>query len=336
MTPALRSLLASLSLFTFVSLPACPGAQVKGGGSGDVNVVLRRVDVIEADFDKLKLHVVVAIENPTSSDVSASAEAALAIVGEGTGTADGDAGLEQKDEGEADAAENSAGDEDKTAMDEAVEESERAEAEATSGGGTAPVDGKQHSGTGAGSAAAQNTSELPIVIDVPLPSDPQLLEAMLGWKKMLVHVDGKVRIGLATYPIVGHREIAPPHLPEVKLKEAQVASVDDGRAGTGFFTLVLDNKNPFSVTIDKMSWSVRIKDKELQPSSGTLEMTGDSVPASSLGEYQTEVQINEAAFGKELKALLKNPTVPYVIEGTVEVRGIQKQFRFAGDMKFAR
>lgn len=318
MTSRALSPLVALSA-AFSLMAACPGAQTKGGGGGDVSVVLRRVDVIEADFDKMKLHVVVAIENPTASDVSASASASLAIVGAGTQASD-----EQKSEGD---------DEEKTKMDEAVEESEKVE---NPTGGTAPVDGKRHEGSGAGSAAAQNTSELPIVVEVPLPSDPQMLEQMLEWKKMLVHIDGSVKIGVSTYPIVGHREIAPPHLPTVKLKEAQIASVDDGRAGTGFFTIVLDNKNPFTVTIDKMAWTVRIKDKELQPSSGTLEVTSDSVPASAVGEYQTEVQVNEAAFGKELKALLKNPTVPYVIEGTLEVRGITRPFRFAGDMKFAR
>jgi hypothetical protein len=48
------------------------------------------------------------------------------------------------------------------------------------------------------------------------------------------------------------------------------------------------------------------------------------------------VLVNEAAFGKDLNKILKANTVPYVIEGTVEVRGIEKKFRFAGDMKFAR
>jgi hypothetical protein len=85
-----------------------------------------------------------------------------------------------------------------------------------------------------------------------------------------------------------------------------------------------------------MSWTVAIKDKVLTPSSGVLQVEKDPVPASAVSEYQTEVQINEAAFGKDLKALLRNPTVPYVIEGSVEVRGIQRTFRFAGDMKFAR
>lgn len=308
-------------LVALVLSAACPGAQTKGGGGGDVNVVLRRVDVVQADFDKLTLHVIVAVENNTNSDAEVSSDASLAIVGNAPADASDDDKQPQAPEEEA-------------AEGTVPETEEAAPAEVT--GGTAPIDGKRHAGKGSGTAAAHNTSELPIVIEVPLPSDPALLEQVLEWPKMLVHIEGNVRVGLSTIPLAGHREIAPPHLPTVKLKEAQVASVDDGRAGTGFFTLILDNKNPFPVTIDKMAWTVSIKDKALQPSSGVLEVERDSVPASAVGEYQTEVQINEGAFGKELKALLKNPTVPYVIEGTLEVRGIKRSFRFAGDMKFAR
>jgi hypothetical protein len=300
----LRTLLTAALVLPTLTLTGCPGAQVRGD-AGDVNVVLRRIDVVEADYDRMRLHVIVAIENRGGADVPVSADASIAMVGEAPPDEEGAA--EEAADGE---------------------EAQRA--------GADPVDGQRHAGRGAGKAAAYNTSELPIVIEVPLPADPALLEQMLDWKKMLVHVEGVVKVGADARAIGGHREIAPPHLPEVKLKEAQVASVDGGAAGTGFFTLLLDNKNPFAVKIDRLAFTVTIKDKELKPSSGTTEAENDSIPASAVGEYQAEVQIDEAAFGKELKALLKNPTVPYVIEGAIEVRGIKRAFRFAGDMKFAR
>ena len=292
----------TLIVLALVLSAACPGAQVKGGTGDGVSMVLRRVDVVKADFDRLTLQVIVAVENGGNSDADVAADVTLAMVG---------AAAERSDE--------------EGQGDQIIAPSQ-----------TAPIDGVRHVGMGAGRAAAFNTSELPITIEVPLPADPTLLEQVLEWPKMLVYIEGSVRVGLATIPLSGHREIAPPHLPTVKLKEAQVASVDDGRAGTGFFTIVLENKNPFPVTVDKMSWTVSIKDKALQPSSGVLEVERDTVPASAVGEYQTEVQVNEEGFGKELKAILKSPTVPYLIEGTLEVRGIKRSFRFAGDMKFAR
>ena len=268
---------------------------------------------MSADFDKMKVNVVVAVENGTGSDVDASCDASLAVVGEGK--ADEDEEPAKKDA---------------PADDKAVPE----EADKKPAG--PPVDGTRHNGRGHGRAAAFNTSELPIPVEIPLPSDPALLEQMLGWDKMLIDVDGKVQVGLASKAIAGSRTVAPPHLPDVKLKESQVATVDGGTAGTGFFTLILDNKNPFAVTVDKMTWTITIRDKVLTPSTGQTSVVNDSVPASAVSEYSDEVQINETTFGKELKALLKSPTIPYVIEGTVTVRGIEKKFRFTGDMKFAR
>ncbi len=305
------------ALFALSSLAGCPGAQVRE--TGEVNAVLRRIDVVEADFDKMKLEVVVAVENGTGADVEVSADTSVAIVGEAKGDdaaapADGEGG--EGDEGAADKLE---GDE--------------AEAAAGGEGGSAPVDGQRHAGRGSGKAAAFNTSELPIVIEMPLPSDAALLEEVVGWSKMLLHVEGTVRVGLKSVRLGGHRDIAPPHLPAVVLKESQVASENEGQAGAGFFKVALDNKNPFDVTIDRFAWSITIKDKELK-AAGDGE--ADKVPGSSIAEYEATVDINEKAFGKELKAILRSPTVPYVIEGFYEVRGIKKTFRFAGDMKFAR
>ena len=53
--------------------------------------------------------------------------------------------------------------------------------------------------------------------------------------------------------------------------------------------------------------------------------------------FEHTVDINEAAFPKkDLKVLLKNKSVPYTVEGFVEVRGIRKVFKFKGDMQFSR
>jgi hypothetical protein len=290
-----------------------------GGSSGEVNVTLRRVDVVKADYDSMKLNVILAIENGTGSDVSVSADTSIAIAGE---------------------VKNESGDE-KPASEEGDEGEEDGEAAAEGGAEEAelpapPADAKRYSGTASGKAAAFNTSELPVTITLPLPEDPAVLEPMLAWDKMAIHVEGNASVGMKSIRIGGAREIAPPHLPDVKLKEAQVASADGGSDGSGFFTVVLDNKNPFEVTIDKLSWTIKIKDKELKAHNGNTEVTNDQVPASAVAEYGVEVLINEAAFGKELKTLLKQPAVPYVVEGTMNVRGIQKQFKFEGEAKFPR
>lgn len=294
-------------------------ATTQSGGGGDINVTLRRIDVLEADYDAMKLAIVLGVDNGTGSDASVSASGSIALIGEAK-DADGDDGAGGDDGSEG-------GDETEEKADEEV---------ATEGSVDKPIDGKRHSGSASGVAVANNTSELLLTIDVPLPADAATLEPMLSWGKMAVHVEGTVKVGLKEIRIGGIREVAPPHLPDVKLKESQVASENDGQGGAAFFTVLLDNKNPFAVTVDKLSFTITIKDKQLQAANGNTEVVNDDVPASAVAEYQVEVLLNEAAFGKELKALLRQPTVPYVVEGTLHVRGIEKPFKFSGDMKFAR
>lgn len=310
------------ALFALSCLAACPGSQVRE--SGEITAVIRRIEVVEADYDRMKLEVVVAVENGTGADVDVSADASVAIVGEAKdGDADDAPAAPAEGEGGGAAAEGGEG------ADKLADEP----ADSGEGGGSTPIDGQRHAGSGRGRAAAFNTSELPVIIDLPLPSDPALLEQLVEWPKMLLHIEGTARVGLKTIRLGGHRDVAPPHLPAVLLKESQVASENEGQAGAGFFKVALDNKNPFDVSIDRFAWSITIKDKELK-AAGDGE--SDKVPGSSVAEYEATVDINEKAFGKELKGILRSPTVPYIVEGYYEVRGIKKTFRFAGDMKFAR
>ena len=316
----MKTLHSRLAVLALPCLFACPGAQLKD--SGEVTAVIRRIDVVEADYDRMKLEIIVAVENGTGADVEVSADASVAIVGEGK---EGDA---------EDAADKPAEGEEKAEGEGAAESTDKLEEEpAAEGAGSTPIDGQRHSGRGSGKAPANNTSELPIVVELPLPSDAALLEQVVEWKKMLLHIEGNAKVGLKTLRLGGHRDVAPPHLPAVVLKEAQVASENEGQSGAGFFKVLLDNKNPFDVSIDKFAWSITIKDKELRAAG---EGEADKIPGSSVAEYEATVDINEKAFGKELKTILRSPTVPYVVEGYYEVRGIKKSFRFAGDMKFAR
>lgn len=312
--------LAVLALFAVAAVTCaglftsgCAGVPLKPAGDG-VQVSLRRIDVVDADFERMKLEVILAVENSTSSNVAVAADAAIILLGEAV-EASASADVTDADGVDGDG-----------------------EPGAPAGATQTPFDGTRHVGRGSGTASAQNTSELPVVIDLPLPADPALLEQLLDWRKVRVQVTGTVRLGFEARAIDGQLEVAPPRLPEVRLKEAQVASADGGAAGTGFFTLLVQNKNSFPVTLSRMAWTVTIKDKELQPSagSGPTEVVNDAIEGNQVGEYGAEVQIDQEAFGKDLKTILKSRSVPYVVQGTLDVRGIQRSFRFAGEMKFPR
>ncbi len=303
-----------------VALNACPASQVKegGGGGGGVDVVLRRIDIVNASYEKMDLKVIVAVKNYGGSDVDVSADASIALAGkaEDVGSDDG-AGDGDEEGGEE---EGGAGEE---------EGDEEGDEDAAS---SAPANAKRFSGAGRGTAVAGNTSELPIFVTMMLPEDPESLEEVLNWGKARVHIAGKVKVGFNDVTIGGERDLALPKLPKFKLKSAQVAKVDGGTAGEAFITLLLENQNSFGVTIDNVSWRVLIADKELR----TKEDGGTSIPPSSVEEYNISIPLDEAAFPDKgaLKALLKQHAISYRIDAAFIARGLRGSEVLSGEMAF--
>jgi hypothetical protein len=303
--------LVAAALFVLALPVGCPGAQVKLPVTGpDAEVVLRRIDVVDGSFESLKVNVVLAITNASSSDVDVSADLDIALVGEGSAD---DAGAD----GEAGAA---------PAADDA-------EADTAAAAADGALDGSRHAGSASGTAKAQNTSELLVPVTLPLPTDPAVLERVLDWKRARVHVKGRVRTGLAERTVAGERDLATPKLPALSLKNAQVAKIDGGTAGEAFFALLLDNKNTFEVGVDKLTWDIAIAGKSLR----TKDDGGTSIAPSAIEEFNESIELDEKVFpAKELKALLKRPSLPYDVDGSVEVRGIRRDFHLTGEMQFPR
>lgn len=293
-----------------VVLASCASSQKVE--TGEVNVKLRRVAVADADYDKVVLNVVAVVENGTSQDVQVSAgQATIVVEGEATDAAPG--GAEEADGDEA--------------------EAEGAPDEAAPGSASDVFPGTFSGKGGGGTAVAFKQSEVVIPVTLELPDDPAALEQVLAWKKAKLRVKGSLQVGLREATFGGAREMVPPRLPAVVLKEAQVASQDEGKNGAAFFKLGLDNKNPFDVEVDRFAWSVSVGGKELRPLG---EGEREQVPASSVVELDENLELDEQVYGPALKQLLKQPTVPYVIDGFLEVKGMKKPFRFEGEMQFAR
>jgi LEA14-like dessication related protein len=282
---------------------SCSSTQSRdgGGSSGRVDAVLRRIDVIEAGYSEMKLAVVVAIDNGTDGDVPITGDIELSILGPGAA----DESLERKDGAEPDAALDNGG-----------------------------VESIVYKGSAKGSAPAATGSELLIPITLPLPTDPGVLERFLSWPKVRILIKGNGSAGMSQFPIGGEREIVPPRIPAITLKGAQVAKLDGGTGGEAFFVLLLTNPNPFGVSVDKINWTISINGKEVKKSD---DVVGGQVPPNSREEYNETVELNERLFEKAaLRAMLKAPAVPYVIEGSMQIRGIFEEFRFEGEMKFSR
>lgn len=297
------SLAWSVVCCALVLLAGCPAAQVKPTGpTGEVNVVLRRIDVVKAGFDSMDVKVIVAVENATDTDLDVTGDATIGLVGKAEDSEAGDDSAEGDDEG--------------------TEETNDDE-----------VAGEKTSGSGHGTAPAGATSELPIFVTLKLPSDQGTLEEVLGWTKGRVHVAGKVKFGFSEQTIGGEREVALPKLPNIQLKNPQVAKVDDGAAGEAFLTILLENTNPFEVDVDTLTWRILIADKELK----TRDDGGTSIPPSSIEEYNVSIVLDESAFPKdELKKLLKQPSISYRVDAAFDVKGMKKSEMFSGEMQFPR
>ena len=146
-----------------------------------------------------------------------------------------------------------------------------------------------------------------------------------------MHIAGKVKAGFTERTIAGEREITTPKLPKFKVKSAQVAKVDGGEAGEAFITLLLENTNTFEIVVDSVTWRILIADKELR----TKDDGGTSIPPSSVEEYNISVPLDETAFPiKELRILLKKPSIPYRIDAAFEARGIKGSEIFSGEANF--
>lgn len=313
----MRSMMHALvwPLLSMMAFAGCPGAQTKDGGprTGQVDVVLRRIDVEKAGLDGMDLKVIVAIQNGSSNDLDVQIDGSVALVGEDT---------EQDDERD--------GGEDGNDVD-----SNDGNNDGSDDGAKTPtvgLDGARHAGAGRGKALANAVTEVPLFVRLPLPEDPAALEEILGWTRASVHVAGTVRFGLEQRTIGGERDVAPPKLPQFKVKNAQVAKVDGGAAGEAFITLLLENPNPFAIVVDNVSWRVLIADKELR----TKEDGGTSIPASSVEEYNISIVLDDTAFpGKnELKSLMKKPSISYRVDASFTARGLRGSGVFSGDMRF--
>jgi LEA14-like dessication related protein len=331
MTRKLAIVLSAAALLSSLLLAACASTQDKDA-SGEVGVKLRRVDITTATFDAMELSIVVLVQNGTNADVGVGGgEGSLKIVGP--------AEDEEGDEGDVDAeAEGGEAADDEDGEDEDEEEGDdddEDEDDADEGADTSGiVTDEWFSGKAAGgSCAAFSECEITIPVTLPLPKDSEALERLLEWQRMTVETKGTLKIGQSSETWGGPREIATPLLPKPILEEAQIASVDEGVKGTAFFKLGIDNPNVFQVKVDGFTWGVTVGGKVMREPG---EASWENVPASSVASFEDSVQLDEETFGKEVRKLLSEPSVSYVIEGRMEVRGIAREFRFEGEMEFAR
>jgi LEA14-like dessication related protein len=334
-------------------LAGCPSAQVKPTGDQDVAVKLRRVEVLSASYDQMELQVVVSVENNTATEYAIEgASAKLEVLGKGKDRQGDPAMITSRDEvkaaalktgaGTAEAAEEgdeASGDDEEAPVEEAPAPEEPAEDLEDEGGmlddsaDNSGVEGITTSGTGpsSGKVPAFERTDVSIPMTLKLPAG-DAFGRMVNWRRIVVKATGELKYGGKTVPLRAFRELAAPNLPIVVLKSAQVASEDNGLVGAAFFDIGLENPNPFVIKVDDFSYAIEVAGKTLR------EMEGDreSVPPSSLQGFEENFQMTDEIYGKDLRTIMRQNTVPYRIWGKTTVRGIESSFEFSGEMQFPR
>lgn len=301
-----------ITLIAMLPLLACRSAQVVPSSSTDLQAKMRRVDTdfARASFESIDLIVVVAVENRTRSALTIDGgQARLTLLG----PAESETGLDGNDD-----------EENENENDEEEEE------DAYPG----IVTGEALVGRVPRAEIPPGTTvEVPIRVTMSLPGDPLALETFLSWQRAEVEIDGELQYRDARLSFGGTREVATPVLPRPVLQEAQVASIDAGDKGAVFFRVGIDNPNVFDVKVDTFTWGVTVGGKQLRD---LEEGEWEQVPASSVASFEDTVNLTVESYGPELRALLRQARVPYVVEGTMVVRGVERDFRFEGEMAFAR
>ena len=84
--------------------------------------------------------------------------------------------------------------------------------------------------------AAQDKTLLRFPVTLELPKDPQSLEHVIGWERVLLEVKGQVNIEGKTFAFGGNVNSAYRFFPEITLLNPQVATVDGGKSGVAFFS----------------------------------------------------------------------------------------------------
>ena len=296
---------------------ASDGESKKNSG-GEVSVKLRRVEVINATFESMELRVVSVVANASSTDIALDGgSVAVTLLGKGD--------IIPPDESDAEVKENN------SRMP--TNEAEPVELDTVSDGDI--VNGQWHEGaTPAGVLPAMSETEVPAMVTIPLPGgSPATLKTLIDWQMLKLGVKGTLEFGGQLETFEGERQVGLPVLPTVKLEEAQVANEDAGKRGAAFFTIGIDNPNAFEITVDEFAWGVQIGDVQMtDPNKAVTEI----VPPASVASFEDTIQVSQDSYGPNVKALLSQPRVPYIVTGYMQIRGIQIPFRFVGEMEFAR
>lgn len=179
--------------------------------------------------------------------------------------------------------------------------------------------------------AAEQQAELGFDIDIPLPKDRDRIEALLAQEVVPADLSGTVLFGDGSTAAFDRKAgLAMPRLPRVVVFDAQAAQYENKGVDVTFFLRLL-NENPFTMTVQAVTYSVDVGGKEMRAEQAGV---GSRLTAGAAEEYEVSIQLDERSY-EGLAALLASGEINYRVYGEVRTRDLSIPFDHPGTIALA-
>lgn len=187
--------------------------------------------------------------------------------------------------------------------------------------------------SGAATVQPGGTAYLPVELTLAYPEDPAEFLEFTKAEIAKAKVSGSVRTGAGNVALEDTAEFPTPRLLVGLIKEAQMASLDEGEAGEVTLELVLSNPNPFAVRAEVWDLKLSVAGKDLK---AAQLAQGELVQPNAGVGYSEVFKVDKDNWGPDYKTVLKMKKVPYEATGTITVGGVTYPFEAGGSMNFHR
>jgi hypothetical protein len=291
-----------------VSGAGCGSGKSAQGGGGGAKVTARvaRVDMKEPQFGGVLADVVIQVDNQSSKEVVVEGAQVEVRLGGGGGSA-GDA--------------------------EDVEDEAAPEAAEPTAAGSPGFKGAMEARSRA-AVAPGGKAYVPVEVRIEYPKETAAFIAFSQLEIAKLDVVGAVSTSAGEVTFKDDTEFPTPKLLRGEVKDAQMASIDQGAAGDVTLELVLANPNPFPVRAESWDLKLVVAGKELKQ---VQLAQGELIQANAGVGYSEAFKIDKENWGPDYKDVLKLPKVPWEVTGSISVRdSITYPFQTSGSMKFHR
>ncbi|MCG3172397.1 MAG: hypothetical protein GMKNLPBB_00547 [Myxococcota bacterium] len=185
-----------------------------------------------------------------------------------------------------------------------------------------------------GSAAANGEAEVPVGLEIALPSESGELQRTLAKKTYSLTVQGTLQTSAGAMPITAQLDNMPyPELPQIKLAGSGIARDADNKYGITY-ELELVNPNDFDIRVAYYDYVIVIDNKEVEK--GRL-FKGEKVPANAAQYTAINSAITPESVGKDLfRKIITANNLPYTVGGTLVIADMEIAIAETGKLNFNR